>query len=123
MSSTALLHGLNAFANAIRFTYRAGKFTGHVWFTYAVPAILFMADHLSDLISRIDWDEVFEVFLDCSKAIIALAITTFLVAKPYVIKLTRVLKKEIVASSSAIVYWVSCKTTPTVSVLFARMHA
>lgn len=52
------LMALDRLAAAIRFTYTAGRFTGHLWFTYGVPAVLATADFISWLNSQIDWAEV-----------------------------------------------------------------
>lgn len=51
------LMALDRLAAAIRFTYTAGRFTGRMWFTYGVPAVLATADFISWLIAQIDWAE------------------------------------------------------------------
>jgi len=74
LSITALFTALNFLSNLIRFTYKAGKFTGYIWFTFVVPAILWIADGISYINSFIDWQFVAATFVDCLKTIVTILI-------------------------------------------------
>lgn len=63
------LMALDKIATVVRWTYRAGRFTGRLWFTYGLPAFLVIADSISYVNSMIDWQFAFSVFFDCLKAI------------------------------------------------------
>ena len=65
------LMALDRLAAAIRFTYTAGRFTGRMWFTYGVPAVLATADFISWLIAQIDWAEARDTLI----AFLALLLT------------------------------------------------
>lgn len=117
LSITALFTALNFLSNLIRFTYKAGKFTGYIWFTFIVPAILWLADGISYINSLIDWRFVADTVVDCLKVIVTVLATTYLTLKPHVINLFRASQKEILAAVFAIVYWVSCTLVPASSAL------
>ena len=67
LSITALFTALNFLSNLIRFTYKAGRTTGYIWFTFVVPAILWLADGISYINSLIDWRFVADTVVDCLK--------------------------------------------------------
>ena len=69
------LMALDRLAAAIRFTYTAGRFTGRLWYTYGVPAVLAAADFISWLNSQIDWADVRSGVIEGLRIFIALAIT------------------------------------------------
>ena len=58
LTAAVLLMALDRLASAVRFTYNAGRFTGRVWFRFGLPALLWLADHVSLIASRIDWVRV-----------------------------------------------------------------
>ena len=70
-----LLLALDRLAAAIRFTYSAGRLTGRLWFTYAVPALLMAADGISWLNSQIDWCFALGVTRD---GLVAVAVALYL---------------------------------------------
>ena len=70
-TAAAMLWCLNALARAIRIVYIAGLYTGYVSKRYIIPALLWTADHISLLISKIDWAEVRIIVTECSKVILA----------------------------------------------------
>ena len=117
LSITALFTALNFLSNLIRFTYKAGKFTGYIWFTFIVPAILWLADGISYINSLIDWQFVAATFVDCLKVIVSVLAAAYLTLKPHTINLLRASQKEISACVFALVYWVSCTLAPASSVL------
>jgi|DEB0MinimDraft_6_1074348.scaffolds.fasta_scaffold123834_1 hypothetical protein len=69
------LMALDRLAAAIRFTYKAGRYVGHLWFTYGVPAVLATADFISWVNSQIDWHEVRSGVIEGLRIFIALTIT------------------------------------------------
>jgi hypothetical protein len=75
LSVAVLLMALDKLATAIRWTYAAGKFTGRIWFTYGLPAFLFIADGISAINAQIDWHEVAATVLDSLAVIAAAGIT------------------------------------------------
>lgn len=75
LSVAVLLMALDKLATAIRWTYAAGKFTGRLWFTYGLPALLFIADGISAINAQIDWAEAAATVRD-SFAVIAAAVIT-----------------------------------------------
>ena len=117
LSITALFTALNFLSNLIRFTYKAGKFTGYIWFTFIVPAILWLADGISYINSLIDWRFVADTVVDCLKVIVTLLVTAYITVKPYAINLIRASRKEISVAVFALVYWVSCTLAPASAVL------
>ena len=117
LSITALFTALNFLSNLIRFTYKAGRTTGYIWFTFIVPAILWLADGISYINSLIDWRFVADTVVDCLKVIVTLLATTYLTIKPHAINLFRASRKETVVAVAAIVYWVSCTLAPPSLVL------
>ena len=117
LSITALFTALNFLSNLIRFTYKAGKFTGYIWFTFIVPAILWLADGISYINSLIDWQLVAATFVDCLKVIVSALAAAYLTLKPHTINLLRASQKEISACVFALVYSVSCTLVPASSVL------
>ena len=58
LTAAVLLMALDRLASAIRLTYNAGRLTGRLWFRFGLPALLWLADHVSLIISRIDWVRV-----------------------------------------------------------------
>ena len=62
-------------AAAARFTYRAGRFTGRLWFTYGLPALLAAADLVSAIAAEINWKEVKEIVTSMARILIAAVIT------------------------------------------------
>lgn len=70
-TAAAMLWCLNALARAIRIVYVAGLWTGHITKRYIIPALLWVADHISLVLSKIDWAEVRIIFTECTKVIIA----------------------------------------------------
>lgn len=62
-------------AAAARFTYRAGRFTGRLWFTYGLPALLAAADLVSAIAAEIDWQEVKQIVTTMARILIAAVIT------------------------------------------------
>ena len=117
LSITALFTALNFLSNLIRFTYKAGKFTGYIWFTFIVPAILWLADGISYINSLIDWRFVADTVVDCLKVIVTLLVTAFITVKPHAINLFRASQKEIAVAVFALVYWVSCTLASASSAL------
>ena len=77
LSAAVLLMALDKLGAAIRWTYKAGRFVGWLWFTYGVPAVLAAADGISWLNAQIDWRFVAATVWDCLKVITALAITAY----------------------------------------------
>lgn len=75
LSAAVLLMALDKLAVAIRWTYKAGRFTGRLWFSYGVPTVLAVADGISWLNAQIDWQTAASVFVDCLKVIAAAFIT------------------------------------------------
>ena len=80
-TAAAMLWCLNALARAIRIVYVAGLWTGYICKRYIIPALLWTADHISLLISKIDWAEVRIIFTECAKVILAatVAAVSFLI--------------------------------------------
>lgn len=76
LSAAVLLMALDKLATAIRWTYKAGRFAGWLWFTYGVPAVLATADGISWLNSKIDWRFSASVFFDCLKIVVVALITS-----------------------------------------------
>ena len=74
-AAAVLLMVLDKVAVAVRFTYRAGRFVGRLWFTYGVPAVLATADAISWLNAQIDWAFVAGTVVDCFKVIAAALFT------------------------------------------------
>lgn len=68
LAAVALM-ALGRLADLVKLTYTAGRLTGHAWFTYAVPAILWTADQISYVNSLIDWGFVLATVADCFKVI------------------------------------------------------
>lgn len=68
LAAVALM-ALGRLADLIKLIYAAGRLTGHAWFTYAVPAILWTADQISYVNSLIDWGFVLTTVVDCLKVI------------------------------------------------------
>lgn len=75
LSAAVILMALDKLAIAIRWTYKAGRYTGRLWFTYGLPAFLMAADGISWLNSQIDWRFVAATVWDCLKVIAAAFIT------------------------------------------------
>ena len=75
LSVAVILMALDKLATAIRWTYKAGRFTGRLWFTYGLPAFLMAADGISWINAQIDWQTAAGVFVDCLKVIAAAFIT------------------------------------------------
>ena len=75
LSVAVLLMALDKLATAIRWTYAAGKFAGRIWFTYGLPAFLFIADGISALCAQIDWHEAAVTVRDSLAVITAAGIT------------------------------------------------
>ena len=94
LSITALFTALNFLSNLIRLTYKAGKFTGYIWFTFIVPAILWLADGISYVNSLIDWQFAIDTFIDSLKVVVSATIAAYLVAKPVVTRWLSALRKE-----------------------------
>ena len=117
LSITALFTALNFLSNLIRFTYKAGKLTGYIWFTFVVPAILWLADGISYINSLIDWQFVAATFLDCLKVVVSALAAAYLTLKPHAVNLLRASQKEISVAAFAFVYWVSCTLAPASLVL------
>ena len=76
LSVAVLLMALDKLATAIRWTYAAGKFAGRIWFTYGLPAFLFIADGISAVCAQIDWQEAAATVRDSLAVITAAGITT-----------------------------------------------
>ena len=64
LTAGALLWCLNALARFIRLVYEAGRWTGWLWRTYLVPALLYLADSISWGVAQIDWLEVRKALRD-----------------------------------------------------------
>lgn len=71
LEATVLLMLLDKLAAAIRLTYQAGRLTGRLWYTYGVPAVLWLADTISWLWSKIDWAAVLQTVVRAGCAVIA----------------------------------------------------
>ena len=71
LEATVLLMLLDKLATAIRLTYQAGRLVGRGWYGYGVPAILWLADGISLLWSRIDWLAVRTTLIRSSAAVVA----------------------------------------------------
>jgi hypothetical protein len=80
-TAAAMLWILNSVAKAIRIVYTAGYYTGYVCKRYLIPALLWTADHISLVISKIDWVEVRTIFTECAVVIISavVAAVSFLI--------------------------------------------
>ena len=115
--ASVVLMALGRIADAIRLTYRAGRFCGWAWFRYGLPALLWTADGISWLNAQIDWRFVADTVVDCFKVIVSLLAAAYLTIKPHAISLLRASRKEIVVAVFALVYWVSCTLAPASSVL------
>ena len=63
-TAAAMLWCLNALARAIRIVYVAGLWTGHITKRYIIPALLWCADHISLVLSKIDW-------LKCARSLLS----------------------------------------------------
>ena len=81
LSAAVLLMALDKLAAAVRFIYRAGRFTGWLWFSYGVPTILWAADGISWILSHIDWAEVAATVRDCLAVIVSAAVAAALVTR------------------------------------------
>ena len=64
LTAGALLWCLNALARFIRLVYEAGRWTGWLWRTYLVPALLYLADSISWGVAQVDWLEVRKALRD-----------------------------------------------------------
>ena len=64
LTAGALLWCLNALARFIRLVYEAGRWTGWLWRTYLVPALLYLADSISWGVAQVDWLEVRKALQD-----------------------------------------------------------
>lgn len=53
-----LLEIVDRLAVAARWTYRAGRLAGRLWFAYGQPALLKAADAISWALAQVDWQEV-----------------------------------------------------------------
>jgi len=91
VTAGALLLALDRLAAAIRFTYRAGRAVGTVWFRYVVPAVLVLADGISWINAQIDWVEVRDIVIAGLKVVIAAVITAGVTALPLLIKTSAVM--------------------------------
>ena len=80
ITAGAILWSLNTLATAVHWTYRAGRFTGRLWFTYGLPALLWLADGISWCIAQVNWLEVRAVvgvmLRTIASLLIAAALTT-----------------------------------------------
>ncbi len=83
LSVAVILTVLDKLGTAIRWTYAAGRFTGRIWFSYGLPALLWTADQISWLLAQIDWTEVRDTVLAMAGTITALAITTALMIRDW----------------------------------------
>ena len=80
ITASLLLMLLNTLSNACRAVYSAGKATGHLWFVYGLPALLWTADQLSALITWVinrDWEAIGQEI----KEFAALCITCVLIVR------------------------------------------
>jgi hypothetical protein len=83
LSVAVILMALDKLSTAIRWTYAAGKFTGRLWFTYGLPAFLFIADGISAVCAQIDWHEVAATVRDSLVVIAAAGITAVMYAREW----------------------------------------
>ena len=77
LTAGALLWCLNALARFIRLVYEAGRWTGWLWRTYLVPALLYLADSISWGVAQVDWLEVrrsLKLFLVHGAAVTVMAV-------------------------------------------------
>ena len=77
LTAGALLWCLNALARFIRLVYEAGRWTGWLWRTYLVPAVLYLADSISWGVAQVDWLEVrrsLKLFLVHGAAVTVMAV-------------------------------------------------
>ena len=74
LEATVLLMLLDKLAMLIRLTYQAGRFCGRLWYEYGVPAVLWLADGISYVNSKIDWLAVAQAIRSSITVIAAAAI-------------------------------------------------
>lgn len=84
-------------AAAARFTYRAGRVCGRVWFTYGLPALLQIADAISWAIAQVDWQEVAAIVRQGLIVIAAAVITAGQLAIPTLERLSAALGRRYAA--------------------------
>jgi hypothetical protein len=101
ITAGALLLVLDRIAAAIRTVYAAGRAVGTIWFRYAVPAILAIADGISWLLAQIDWAEVRATVAAGARVLIAAVITLALTAHQLVITTSAALGRRYAALLSA----------------------
>lgn len=93
VTAGALLLALDRLAAAIRFTYRAGRAVGTVWFRYVVPAALVLADGISWINAQIDWAEVRDIAIHGLKVVIAAVVAAGITAHQLLIRTSATLGK------------------------------
>ena len=120
LTAGALLWCLNALARFIRLVYEAGRWTGWLWRTYLVPALLYLADSISWGVAQVDWLEVrrsLKLFLVHGAAVTVMAVRSarkYSVGTAVVVVLTAQLLWKY-ATRSAVVTVRAVRTLKTVS--------
>ena len=67
---------VDSLAAMARWTYRAGRFMGRLWFAYGQPALLAAADLVSAIAAEIDWQEVKQIVTQGIRILVAAVIAT-----------------------------------------------
>ena len=86
LTAGALLWCLNALARFIRLVYEAGRWTGWLWRTYLVPAVLYLADSISWGVAQVDWLEVRKALRDYSVGTAVVVVLTAQLLWKYAIR-------------------------------------
>lgn len=97
LTAGAILWALNAVANLIRGTYRAGQVVGAAYFRWLHPAILAAADGISWLVASIDWQEVRATVRHGLITLIALVITAWQCAIPLLVRCSEAIGRRYAA--------------------------
>ena len=86
LTAGALLWCLNALARFIRLVYEAGRWTGWLWRTYLVPALLYLADSISWGVAQVDWLEVRKALRDYAVGTAVIVVLTAQLLWKYAIR-------------------------------------
>tara|TARA_Y100000401_G_scaffold44191_1_gene33834 strand:- start:3126 stop:3716 length:591 start_codon:yes stop_codon:yes gene_type:complete len=86
VTAGALLWCLNALARFIRLVYEAGRWTGWLWRTYLVPALLYLADSISWGVAQVDWLEVRKALRDYAVGTAVIVVLTAQLLWKYAIR-------------------------------------
>ena len=91
ITAGVLLMALDKVAAAIRLTYKTGHAIGTIWYRYGVPAVLWIADHISWIWSQIEWQQVRSDVAAMLRILIAGVITAVITAHQLLIKTSAVM--------------------------------